>query len=125
MPESLKGLHAGGYRLLVISSNSERNVRIFLRASELETFFEGVYGGAAINKAAVLRKVMRRNRLAAADCFYIGDEVRDVVAAAKVGIEPVAVTWGYQTAEALKKYHPYALATKPSDLLRIFRPAKV
>jgi phosphoglycolate phosphatase len=121
MPETLRTLHAGGYYLLVMSSNSEQNVRSFLRGNNLEPFFDGVYGGVAVfNKAAALRKVLRRNRLAAVDCFYIGDEVRDIVAAAKVGVEPVAVSWGYQTAEALKKYHPYAIAQEPTALLRIF-----
>lgn len=126
MPESLRSLHGSGYHLLVMSSNSERNVRTFLRANDLESYFDGVYGGASIfNKATALRKVMHRNRLGANDCFYIGDEVRDVVAAAKVGVEPVAVTWGFQTTDALLKYHPFALAKKPADLVRIFRPGKV
>jgi phosphoglycolate phosphatase len=126
MPEVLHALHTAGHHLLVMSSNSERNVRIFLRTNNLESYFDGVYGGAAVfNKASALRKVMRRNRLAAVDCYYVGDEVRDIVAAAKVGIEPVAVAWGYQTAEALKQYHPFALAKVPADLLCIFPAGKV
>jgi phosphoglycolate phosphatase len=121
----IQELHAQ-YKLLVMSSNSEQNVRAFLRTNNIETCFDGVYGGVGLfNKAASLRKVLRRTKLAPADCFYIGDEVRDVVAATKVRIEPVAVTWGYQAAAALEKYHPYALAKKPRDLLAIFATAKV
>lgn len=126
MPEILHALHTGGYHLLVMSSNSERNVRTFLRANNLESYFDGVYGGVALfNKAAALRKVIRRNRLVTADCFYIGDEVRDIVAATKVQVEPVAVSWGYQTAAALEKYHPYAVAKTPADFMRIFPVGKV
>jgi phosphoglycolate phosphatase len=126
MPEVLHALHDDGFHLLVISSNSERNVRTFLRANNLESYFDGVYGGVAVfNKSNALRKVLRRNQLQPADCFYIGDEVRDVVAATKSGVEPVAVAWGYQTAQALTDCHPFALAKEPVDLLRIFRVGKV
>jgi len=121
IPEVLKELHDNGYHLLVTSSNSEHNVRTFLRTNHLESYFDGVYGNASIfNKAVSLKRVMKRNKLDAADCFYIGDEVRDVTAAAKVGMEPVAVTWGYQAKEALAEYHPFALVDKPIDLLRVF-----
>jgi phosphoglycolate phosphatase len=126
IPEVLKELHDNGYHLLVISSNSEHNVRSFLRTNELESFFDGVYGSASIfNKSSSLKKVMKKNTLDAADCFYIGDEVRDVTAAARVGMEPVAVTWGYQAREALAKYHPYALLDQPTDLLQVFPSDRV
>jgi phosphoglycolate phosphatase len=126
MPEVLRELHANGYHLLVTSSNSEHNVRSFLRTNELESYFDGVYGNASVfNKAHSLKDVMKKNKLDAADCFYIGDEVRDVVAAAKVGIEPVAVAWGYQAKPALAKYHPYALLDEPTDLLQIFPSDRV
>jgi len=121
IPEVLKELHDNGYHLLVISSNSEHNVRSFLRTNALEAFFDGVYGNASIfNKASSLKRVMKRNKLEAADCFYIGDEVRDIVAASKVGMEPVAVSWGYQARGALAKHHPFALLDQPTDLLQTF-----
>jgi phosphoglycolate phosphatase len=125
IPYVVEKLHAAGYQLLVISSNSEQNVRTFLRANGIEPYFDSVQGVGLFNKAASLRRVLRRLDIQAADCFYIGDEVRDVLAATKARIEPVAVTWGYQAAAALEKYHPFALARKPQDLLAIFGTGKV
>jgi len=126
IPKALESLHASGHHLLVISSNSEQNVRSFLRANNLEAFFDGVYGSVAVfNKASALRKVIKRNHLVVDDCFYIGDEVRDVIAASKVGVEPVAVAWGYQAPEALAEHHPFALAQNPAELLDIFGTGKV
>jgi phosphoglycolate phosphatase len=126
IPKALEALHGAGHHLLVISSNSEQNVRSFLRANNLEAYFDGVYGSVAVfNKASALRKVIKRNRLVVEDCFYIGDEVRDVIAASKVGVEPVAVAWGYQAPEALAEYHPFALVQKPAELLDIFGANKV
>lgn len=121
VPEVLRALHDAGYHMLVISSNSEQNVRTFLRANNLESYFDGVYGNASIlSKAGALRKVIRRNRLDQKNTYYIGDEVRDIVAATKAGIEPVAVGWGYQAPEALAEHHPYVLISEPAELLRIF-----
>lgn len=126
IPEVIKELHEAGYHMLVMSSNSEQNVRTFLRANDLESYFDGVYGGASvISKAGALKRVMRRNRLVAANCYYVGDEVRDIVAATKAGIEPIAVTWGYQAPEALAEYHPYALVNDPAELLAVSTRDKV
>jgi phosphoglycolate phosphatase len=125
IPEVLKTLHDNGYHLLVMSSNSEKNVRVFLRTHRLEAYFDGVYGNASVfNKAASLRKVVRRNKLDVADCFYIGDEVRDVASATRVGMDMVAVSWGYQAPEALAKHHPYALIKTPSELVQMFNVEK-
>jgi phosphoglycolate phosphatase len=122
VPEVLQSLHEEGHHLLVMSSNSENNVRSFLRANKLESCFDGVYGGASIfSKAGGLRKILRRNRLDAKQCFYVGDEVRDIVGATRAGITPISVTWGYQAPEALEKYTPHALIHKPADLLKSLR----
>jgi phosphoglycolate phosphatase len=127
IPEVLQQLHADPENhMLVISSNSEQNVRTFLRANNLEPYFDGVYGGAGLfNKATALKRVIRRNRIDTSTCFYIGDEVRDVIAATKVQIEPVSVTWGYQAADALVKQHPFAVVKDPPELLEVFGSDKV
>jgi phosphoglycolate phosphatase-like HAD superfamily hydrolase len=122
MPEVLEKLHDHkDYHLLLMSSNSEQNVRTFLRENDLERFFDSVVGNVGVfNKAAALKKTIRHNRLDAKNCFYVGDEVRDVVGASKAGVEPIAVSWGYQARDALAKYHPFALVDKPHDLLAVF-----
>lgn len=118
--ETLQALHEAGYNMLIMSSNSEQNVRAFLRGNGLELYFSGVYGGVGLfGKAAALRKIIRRNGLKAAECFYIGDEERDIIAAARAGVRPVAVTWGYQAAEALAARRPYAMIKMPPELIEL------
>lgn len=125
--EALKALHADPENhLLVISSNSEQNVRTFLRANNLEPYFDGVYGGASIiNKASALKRVLRKNRIDTSSCYYIGDEVRDIVAASKVHITPISVSWGYQAYEALEKHQPAAVVNDPPELLEVLASGKV
>lgn len=121
IPEALKTLHEAGNHMLVISSNSEQNVRSFLRANNLEQYFDGVYGSAALfNKASALKRVIKRNRIDSDNCYYVGDEVRDVVGATKAGVTPVAVAWGYQAPEAFAEHQPFALVTNPQELVAVF-----
>ena len=47
----------------------------------------------------------------------VGDEVRDVEAAQKAGVDVAAVTWGFQSSEALADLAPTYLIHHPMDLL--------
>lgn len=52
-----------------------------------------------------------------ADCVYVGDDERDIVAARRAGMKSVAVLWGYREAhEDPRHWHPDALAEHPRDL---------
>jgi HAD superfamily hydrolase (TIGR01549 family) len=120
--DTLQQLHEAGYQLFVMSSNSQQNVEHFLQKHALADYFDGVYGGVGLfSKTGALRKIVRRNKLQASDCYYIGDEMRDMNAARKAHIQPIAVAWGYNDVHALRGQNPFAVAEKPSDLLRIFQ----
>jgi phosphoglycolate phosphatase len=122
----ISSLHAAGNQLLIMSSNSEQNVRSFLAANGMEPYFEQVYGGVGIfSKASALKKILRHSRLQPNDCYYVGDEVRDVIAATKVGVHAVAVSWGYQASEALIAHQPFAVVDFPRELLRLFATERV
>jgi phosphoglycolate phosphatase-like HAD superfamily hydrolase len=47
---------------------------------------------------------------------YVGDEVRDIVAARKAGVDVAAVSWGYNTREVLAKHEPDYLIERPELL---------
>lgn len=115
-----KRLHDQGYRMFILSSNSAENIMHFTEAQGIAAYFEGIYGGVGLfSKARSMRKVLRANHITAADCIYVGDEVRDINAAQRVGVDCIAVSWGYNTAEALEAARPTYLAARPKDLLRI------
>lgn len=121
----LETLDARDYHMLVMSSNSEQNIRVFLRANKLEQYFDGVYGNIGLfDKSRAIRKVLKRNKLVRQNCYYIGDEVRDISGAKKAGVHAVAVSWGYQHPDALRRYKPFALVETPKELLEVFDKAK-
>jgi len=54
--------------------------------------------------------------------LYVGDEIRDIRAARKVGIAVAAVTWGFNSQEALAAENPDFLVDSPEKFLALCRP---
>jgi phosphoglycolate phosphatase len=121
MGKAIASLHASGYQLLIVSSNSPENIQAFLRQHHLESYFTNVYGGASLlGKARIIKRLLRRGKLAASDTAYVGDEVRDALAARLLGIDFVAVAWGYNDASVLASEKPAALVKTPAELAAYF-----
>ncbi len=118
----IKQLHASGYRLLIMSSNSRANIRRFLEAYDLVPYFSHIYGGVGIfGKSRLLKRILKINQLSPSECVYIGDELRDIQAAQMVGVPCIGVSWGFTDAELLAKHHPLAIADKPDQLLKLLK----
>lgn len=118
MTATVQQLHEDGHQLFILSSNSTKNIEIFLKHNKLKTYFDGFWGGKGIfAKAAAIKKVVQENNLKLEDCIYIGDEVRDADAAGQAGIAFIGVTWGYNNHKALQT-HATELADTPKELLK-------
>lgn len=116
--EVIRQLQQDGHQLYVVSSNSARNIRIFLKRHELDNVFVHIKGSAGIfGKKKLLRDMLHRSKLVTGDTLYIGDEVRDIDAAHHCGIRIIAVTWGYNNHEIIQKHKPNFVADKPADIL--------
>lgn len=122
LAEAITALHQDGYKLLVVSSNSTHNVRAFLKNNKLEHCFTHVYGGVGLfDKAAALRRVVKRNRLQTAGCLYVGDETRDIEACESIGLNCIAVEWGFADPRFLAKHRPFALVKTPAELQAVIQ----
>lgn len=120
MPEILVALHKRGYRMGILTSNTEEGVAHFLKMNEVH-LFEFIYAPDSIfGKAKVIKKIMKNYELPASALAMIGDEVRDIEAAQKVGIQSVGVTWGFNSAQLLSKNSPDHIIAEPKELLTIF-----
>lgn len=123
MPELILKLHAEGYTLRIMSSNSTTNVHDFLRTNGLEGCFKSVDGGVGLFvKAPALRKIIRTHHIAADKVFYVGDEARDIDGAKKAGVPIIAVGWGYNSPELLRSLRPDRFAEKPADISAMVEP---
>ncbi len=119
----LKELKKRKYRLGILTSNSKDNVKKFLQKNGLD-LFEFIYSDSSLfGKDRVLKKLLKAFNLKPEEVVYFGDEIRDVQAALKLNIKMVAVSWGFNTKKALKKYKPASLIEKPAEILTLFSEA--
>ncbi|MEA5514002.1 HAD-IA family hydrolase [Nodularia sp. UHCC 0506] len=120
--EALIELQNEGYRLGIITSNSQENVTAFLENNELEHLFEFIYSGVTIfGKTTIINNVLRKKQLKTQAVIYVGDETRDIEASKKANIKVIAVAWGFNSPEALAKQNPDFLINHPSELLEVIK----
>lgn len=115
--EVLATLRAQGYRLGIVSSNSESNIRFLLRQYHIEHLFEFVTAAHTFGKGGAIAKILRQYNIPKSDAIYVGDEIRDIQAARSIGIKIVAVGWGFNHPTALMSKQPDLFITKPKALL--------
>lgn len=120
MPETLRQLRDDGCGMYILSTNSADNIGKFLKKNDLDGYFAGISGDIGLQgKASALKKIIRKYKLGKSNCYYIGDEVRDVQGAKKAGVTSVGVTWGFNDPAAIKAAGPDYTADLPKDLLKI------
>jgi len=112
----VRDLHAEGFQLGILTSNSEENVAVFLKKFGLD-FFDFVHTSSKLTgKARVIRRILKEHKLKPKQVLLVGDEVRDIEAAQETGIHVAAVTWGYNSRKAISALNPDHLIETPEEL---------
>jgi len=118
----IKSIKSLGFKMGIMTSNSKKNVKIFLENNGLSKEFDFIRSGRHIfSKSRSIKSILRRKRLSKKSVILIGDETRDIEAAKKVGIPVIAVSWGYNATGILKSLNPEKTANTPSKLLKIIK----
>lgn len=116
LPTLTKLDQSDSFQTGILTSNTEENVRKFLDKNSLN-FFNFIYTGKSVfGKSHVINKILKQRKVEKKDVFYVCDEVRDIVAAKKSGIKSIAVSWGYNSKEALQKEEPEFMISTPKEL---------
>jgi phosphoglycolate phosphatase len=105
----------------IVTANSEENVRQFLKKYGIDIFDFGAYSSGILGKVSKLRGLISGNRLDKKGTIYLGDTVGDIEACRRTGIRVAAVTWGYNTREALMAANPDFLVTTPEEILELIK----
>jgi phosphoglycolate phosphatase len=86
----------------------------------LAVHFASIYGpeltGELSDKADLLRHLIDRERLSAADIVMIGDREHDVLAARANGVRSIGVTWGFGSREELERAGADHIVDSPEEL---------
>lgn len=119
MKEVIARLSTQGVKSSILSSNSEANIRLFLRKNKLEGAFKEIISAKHIfGKHHSIRKVMKQWGTTPTRMIYVGDELRDIESCKKLGVPIVAVTWGYDSPQLLLSGNPDHIANTPGELYR-------
>lgn len=108
-----------GTTIGILSSNSLENINKFLQNHDME-FFDFIHATPKLwSKNTSLKKLIKSNGFSIDQILYVGDEIRDISAAKKVGIKVAAVGWGYNSAKALRKYNPDYVLQTPDEIYKL------
>jgi phosphoglycolate phosphatase-like HAD superfamily hydrolase len=116
--DTIKQLKNMGIKVAVITTNSKTNVKLFLEEHNAD-YFDFVASSTMFGKESKMRKIMKKEKLKSSDVLYVGDEIRDIHAANRAGVDIASVGWGYNTVESLKKNKPQYLIFETKELLDI------
>jgi phosphoglycolate phosphatase len=117
LESTIKQLSSEKINLIVLSSNSKKNIDFVLDKYNINTNFNHVYGNVGLlSKSRSISKVLKQNKIKKSDVIYIGDEARDALAAKNLGIKFIGVTWGFNSAKLLSKYPNFAVVNDASEL---------
>lgn len=106
----------------ILTSNSEENVNVFLKKHDMQDLFDFVDSGTTLfGKHKILRKWMKKNNFKPENIIYVGDETRDIESAQKINIKIVAVSWGFNSSEALAEGNPDFLIDHPRELIELMK----
>ena len=105
IPELLADLQAAGVRLAVASNKFQEGTERLIRSLFPDIQFVAILGnrpGYPLKPAPeIVQEVLRKADVGPSDAVMVGDSPTDMRTAANGGIEGLAVTWGYRTADEL------------------------
>ncbi len=120
--ETLKAIKHSGVKLAVVSNKADFAVQTLV-----DEYFPQLFDYSVGEKDGVRRKpypdsvlmVLKQFNCQKGEAVYIGDSEVDVETAENVGIDCIAVTWGFRDSEILEKLNPKYIISKPNEIFRI------
>ena len=117
--ELLEDLHNFGYKIAVISSNDEDNIRNFLKVKGLDNIDDVLCSSHVFSKDRIINKFLRQKGLEKQEVIYVGDEIRDITACNSADISIIWVDWGLDIRENVEKFKPDYMISRPDQVLEI------
>ncbi len=107
------------YELHILTSNDQKIVLSFLDTHEISCFESVTSERNLFGKDKSLKKMFKQLQCSPEDALYIGDEVRDIQACQKVGVDICSVSWGLNSHAILAEHSPTYLLKDPKELLSL------
>lgn len=109
------------FPLSIVSSTQSEFVCKILKRSNLERPFKAILGSTAKSKEQELREAMFRMASSPGTTVFVTDTSGDIRVGRRLGIETVAVGWGFHSADHLRGTKPERVVDSYTDLLEYLR----
>ena len=123
LTETLAGFAQQGVHWGVMTNKPKRYTDALMAALKLDTDACAVVSADEVAHAKPepdgLLLACQRAGVAAAHCWYVGDDKRDIDAGRAAGMKTVAAAWGYQGDYALSTWDADFTCAHPTDLLKL------
>lgn len=106
------------FDIYILSTNNERTVRRILKNNDFKTDVIILKGSSVFGKDKALKRLLKNNNYERTASWMIGDEMRDIEAGNKSGLNTIGVTWGLQSKIGLNRARPGYIAEKPDDVAK-------
>ena len=116
--DTINTLRENGVKVAIITTNSKYNVNTFLQNHRFN-IFDYIISTSLFGKEHKIKKIIKKEGLEPQEVLYVGDEIRDIVAAKSSNIKIASVAWGYNTVDSLLKHKPDYILNDPSQLINI------
>lgn len=121
--DMLSTLKSQGYKLYVATSKREDTAIAILEHSDILGYFERVFGAGfetRKEKFEVLEYAFADSDIVKSESVLIGDTMYDVDGARIVGIDSIAIAYGFGDNEVLKASDAVAFLNSPQDIVKYF-----
>jgi phosphoglycolate phosphatase len=103
LSSTLNELEKRGYGIVIVSSNTKKNIVAFLKNNNLNVNWPIYTTNALFGKHKKILSLMRKEHFTSSRVVYVGDEIRDIEASKKANIPIITVGWGYNSQESLER----------------------
>lgn len=101
--ELVTTLTSKGYTCSILSSSKRDMIQQFLLQHDFASYFTFVHSELNLfGKDKALVSLMSQHEFKPEETVYVGDEVRDYEACAKIGLDCISATWGLNSRKALE-----------------------
>lgn len=116
--KTLVRLLARRFGLAIVSSAQGGFVKAILEKAGLDRYFTAILGSGAESKATELRIAMSKLSSAPKKTVFITDTAGDIRVGRRLGLETLAVSWGFHDAQRLRETKPAYVFNDHRDLLK-------
>lgn len=102
--------------LTIASSGRRDNIEDLLGKNNIRGLFDTILANTANTKEGMIQEILNESNAKKEEAVMISDTVGDIEVAKRVGLQTVAVTWGFQSRDTLEKAGPNFLADNFNEL---------